>query len=343
MCGYDLRVQPHRKQRVSLVDVLLVLAVFAVLVIWWQIGGQPQQDAAGVGLQAGILPTDIPRLGPTPTLTSTPLPTPTPLATVAQPVNVTHEVQSGETLIGIASFYGITVEELQAANGLSDVLIRPGDSLIVPLQQPLGGAGSLSSAQPTRTLEYVVESGDTVYSIALRFGSSEESILQASNLGKSDLIRPGDTLKVPVTGASPEVIDSSKQAAPSQPAAETPGVADAPAATIYTEPRLIGPPDNATLPRSEVALLRWVSVDVLAPNEWYVLLVYPASENARTFPSIWLKTTSYRLETELAPGAGQSAAYAWQVSVVRVKTGAGGQTLLEAASPTSSLRRFTWQ
>jgi hypothetical protein len=90
-------------------------------------------------------------------------------------------------------------------------------------------------------------------------------------------------------------------------------------------------------------LLRWVSVDVLAPNEWYVLLLYPASENARRLPSIWLKATSYRLEADLAPAEGQSADYAWQVSVVRVKIGERGQTILEAASPTSPLRRFTWQ
>ncbi len=69
-----------------------------------------------------------------------------------------------------------------------------------------------------------------------------------------------------------------------------------PSETIYIELRLIGPPDNAVLSREEAALLRWISVDVLDPNEWYVLLVYPVSGSAQTLLSIWTKATSYRLD-----------------------------------------------
>ena len=90
-------------------------------------------------------------------------------------------------------------------------------------------------------------------------------------------------------------------------------------------------------------LLRWVSVDVLAPNEWYVLLIYPISGPARTFPSIWTKTTSYTLDAEFAPTTGETATYAWQVSVVRVRPGANNQYALEAASPPSELRSFNWR
>jgi hypothetical protein len=49
------------------------------------------------------------------------------------------------------------------------------------------------------------------------------------------------------------------------------------------------------------------------------------------------------LEPDLAPAEGEAAEYAWQVSVVRVKLGANSQYALEAASPPSELRRFTWR
>jgi hypothetical protein len=74
-----------------------------------------------------------------------------------------------------------------------------------------------------------------------------------------------------------------------------------------------------------------------------VLLIYPISGPAQTFPSIWTKTTSYNLATDFAPTTGEAATYAWQVSVVRVLPGVSNQYALEAASPPSELRSFTWR
>ena len=65
MCGHDLRIQPRRRQRVSLTDALLVLAVLAVLVVWWRLGTRPQQEAVVAGEEDGILPTNIPVLSGT--------------------------------------------------------------------------------------------------------------------------------------------------------------------------------------------------------------------------------------------------------------------------------------
>ena len=111
--------------------------------------------------------------------------------------------------------------------------------------------------------------------------------------------------------------------------------------TIYIEPRTIGPADGATITRDEAVLLRWISVDVLAPNEWYVVLIQP--DNGQSIPSVWTKATSHRLETESAPAQDQSVTYTWQVTVVRVNLAPNGQTVLEAASPPSESRTFIWQ
>jgi murein DD-endopeptidase MepM/ murein hydrolase activator NlpD len=56
---------------------------------------------------------------------------------ISEEVEVRHIIQSGETLYGIATQYGITVSGLQAANDLGDTsLIYAGQELVIPGVQP---------------------------------------------------------------------------------------------------------------------------------------------------------------------------------------------------------------
>ena len=348
MCGHDLRTPERRRRRISWIDALLVAAVLAVLVFWWRIASQPQleSDTAPAGEQ--LMPTNIPLMTATAVLTATAESDEEPTATVEEPTpevrtdgSVKHTVRSGETLLGISGLYGVTVEDIQAANGLGSVLIRAGDVLIIPIVR---SEGDSPASQVASQFEYSVQSGDTIVSMAARFGSTVQDILQANNLTDNDLIRPGDVLVVPVRRVPSEVLASSAEATPTPtPAAQDRPFIPPPAETIYIAPRLIGPPDDATIGRDESVLLRWISVDVLDGNEWYVLLLYPVSGAAQNIPSIWTKATSYRLESDLAPEEGETAEYAWQVSVVRVQPGVNSQHALEAASPPSDLRSFTWK
>jgi LysM repeat protein len=330
MCGHDLRIQKRRRQRVSWIDALLVLAVLVVLAVWWRIASQPRPEIGGDDVVA-ILPTNIPLLTATVPVTAVlGLETPTPLPTAAANGVIRHRVQEGETLVSIATLYGVSVEDIQAANNLSDALIRAGDELIVPVAIPASAEASGSTVESR--FEYTVQPGDTIISIANRFGSTVEEIVIVNSLTANDFIRPGDVLMIPVREVPAEVLASSENAP-----AEAPGTG-----AVYAEPRPIGPANEETFTATDPVLLRWVSVDVLAPNEWYVLLIYPISGPARTFPSIGTKTTSYNLDTSVAPTTGEAATYAWQVSVVRVLPGANNQYALEAASPPSELRSFTW-
>ena len=323
MCGHDLRIQKKRRQRVSWIDALLVLAVLAVLAVWWRIASEPRPPGETGGDVAAILPTNIPMLTPTVPITMTLVaeavdtPTPTPVPTAGANGVIRHRVQQGETLLAIASQYNVTVEEIQAANNMADVLIRAGDELIIPVERASSTSGSAGTVQSR--FEYTVQPGDTIVSIATRFGSTVDEILITNNLGDNDFIRPGDVLLVPVPQVPAEVLAST------EPTPVPEGVTPEPTPTgtgpVYAEPRLIGPPNDGTVALNEAVLLRWISVDVLADNEWYVLLVYPIDGATHSLPSIWTKSTSYRLETDLAPAAGESATYAWQVSVVPRQAG----------------------
>ena len=343
MCGNDLRIQPRRTRRVSWVDGVLVLAVLAVLLFWWQIGGQQGVEAPRDPAIANILPTNVPLLAatPTPTITPEPLPTSTPI--VPEQIFLTHDVASGETLLSIAGIYGVTVEDVQRANNLDDVLIRIGDELIIPvLREGLPESDVPISSEFT----YKVKEGDTIISIATLFGSTIQDILEANGLSATDIIRPGDELTVPVRGVPDEVMDieTESNAEPTDSSVVSSALAAAEdGGSIYIEPRLTGPANRATLSRNEPVLLRWVSVDLLAPNEWYVLLIYPTEGDAQVLPTLWTKGTSYRLGAEFAPEEGQAAGYAWQVSVVRVNPMPDGRRELEAASPPSLARTFTWE
>lgn len=70
----------------------------------------------------------------TPTLTKTPsveAQTPAPTET---PTPVIHVVQSGDTLLAIAAQYGVSVRDLQAANGIEDpTRLQIGQRLIIPV------------------------------------------------------------------------------------------------------------------------------------------------------------------------------------------------------------------
>lgn len=340
MCGHDLRIQKKRRQRVSWVDALLVVAVLAVLVVWWRIASQPRPETADAPGVAAIMPGDVPLATATEVPTLAPeaeeSPTPTPIPTASAGGVIRHTVRQGETLLAIAIQYNVTVEEIQAANNITGVLIRVGDELIIPVQLPSveGTADSTAEAEPSTVasrFEYTVAPGDTVVSIAARFGSSVDAILLANGLSNDAFIRPGDVLLIPVSEVPAEVLVTG----PSEDAPANP--------PFYDEPRLIGPADDGVIARTEAVLLRWVGVDTLAPNEWYVLLIYPISGSARSVPSIWTKATSFRLDGDLAPGVGEDATYVWQVSVVRVKPGSGSQYALEPASPPSALRSFIWR
>lgn len=81
------------------------------------------------------------------------------------------------------------VSSLLAFNESNDVVLKPYTSI---------SAGSSGDTTTTRTeiVEYTVQIGDTVSSIANRFGVTVNTVLWANNLSAYSLIRPGDILSI---------------------------------------------------------------------------------------------------------------------------------------------------
>jgi LysM repeat protein len=84
------------------------------------------------------------------TIPTGPLPTPTPYV---EGDLIVHTVSSGETLIGIAEHYSVTVEAILAANDLDSEVIQPGWELRIPVSvtPAAPAAGTPTEAAPIAT------------------------------------------------------------------------------------------------------------------------------------------------------------------------------------------------
>ena len=136
-----------------------------------------------------VLPTATPTSPPgVPTHTPTPTPT-TPSGTPGAPT--VHVVQRGENLFRIALRYNTTVEAIAAANNIPNPqLIYVGQKLTIPQ-----GGGTTPSPGGGRT--HVVQPGENLFRIALRYGTTPQAIAAANNLPNIHLIYAGQVLRIP--------------------------------------------------------------------------------------------------------------------------------------------------
>jgi LysM repeat protein len=110
-----------------------------------------------------------------------------------------HVVKRGETLYSIARRYGTTAAALASANGLRNPnLVYAGQRLTIP-----GGGGSSSrggGAMPSGGAVHVVQRGETLYSIARRYGTTAAAVAATNGLRNQNLIYVGQRLTIPGGG-----------------------------------------------------------------------------------------------------------------------------------------------
>ncbi|MCT2160229.1 LysM peptidoglycan-binding domain-containing protein [Granulicatella adiacens] len=152
----------------------------------------------GLSLNSVIRPGQSLSLGNnTKQTTNTVVSTPVSTTSVSK-ANGTYTVKGGDTLYGISRKFGMSLSQLISSNGIStSSIIRPGQTLRV-----VGGEASSTvvrtstSTARTSSGNYVVQAGDTLYSIARRSGMSLNSLLTLNGLSQSSIIYPGQSLTV---------------------------------------------------------------------------------------------------------------------------------------------------
>jgi len=143
------------------------------------------------------IPTSIPSPTPT-TAPATAVPTtpaPTTLPPTAVPLSTgqtTHVVQRGENLFRIALRYGTTVQAIASANGIANpARIYVGQRLVIP------SSGTQPPSQPPGGTTYVVQRGDNLYRIALRYNLSYMQLAQYNGIANPSRIYVGQVLRIP--------------------------------------------------------------------------------------------------------------------------------------------------
>ncbi len=126
---------------------------------------------------------------------SAPAAAPVLTATSTAPASGRYRIQAGDTLGGIADKFGVGVSELRAWNGMRGSRISAGKYLVV--KPPTAQSGGQGGGQGGR---YRIQSGDTLETIARRFGVSIDD-LKAWNGLRSTRIRAGNHLNVRPAGA----------------------------------------------------------------------------------------------------------------------------------------------
>jgi murein DD-endopeptidase MepM/ murein hydrolase activator NlpD len=101
-----------------------------------------------------------------------------------------HKVKSGESLEKIAKNYGVSVQELLKANkDIKANKLKVGESLCIPQRKH-------AKAKTQDYAIYKVKKGDTLQSIAEKFGVDVQELKSFNNL-KSEKVKEGQELKIP--------------------------------------------------------------------------------------------------------------------------------------------------
>lgn len=122
---------------------------------------------------------NVPTPNPNPDPTPNPNPTPSPGGS-----SFSYTVKSGDTLWLLANRFGTSVDAIKRLNGLTSDNLQIGQILQIPTEQPTG------------YFNYTVKSGDTLWLLANRFGTTVDAIKRLNGLS-SDSLQIGQVLRIP--------------------------------------------------------------------------------------------------------------------------------------------------
>ena len=109
--------------------------------------------------------------------------------TVNDGIDDTYKVQKGDTLYSIALKYNTTVPSLISKNNLTSTILTIGDILQIP--NDVESTGDTNDIVSNNL--YIVQKGDSLWSIAKRFNTTVNNLRMLNNLN-SDILTIGQTL-----------------------------------------------------------------------------------------------------------------------------------------------------
>ena len=153
----------------------------------------------------------------------------TPIAPVATYANQTHTVIKGDTLYNISKRYGVSVTDLQQANGISGSSISLGQSIQIPARQattytayqsssnvgytsstmtnggyvtrrivePVPAPATVRSVTSATDTVYAVLPKDTLYAISRRTCTQVAALIAANGISNPNDLKPGQSLTIP--------------------------------------------------------------------------------------------------------------------------------------------------
>ena len=210
----------------------------------------------------------------------------------------TYTIKSGDTLWDIAVNNGTTVDALMKDNNLSSHLIYPGDKL------NYSSSSVEYLAQAKNDGYYTIALGDTLGTVADKFGTSVDNLVEINNLSNPHLVYVGQVIKVD-GNATPKATPAVAQAAPVQAAP----VQAAPVARVQAAP---------------VAQTRVAAPAAQTPA--------PAAQTKVAAPAVQTKAAAPAAQTKVAAPAAQTKAAAPAAQTKAAATTAPA-TQTKAATP----------
>lgn len=205
--AYRKRQQAARRAPVVVGLAAVFLILGAALLIFWFVG---DVELPAIALFPSQTPTPTDTATPTSTSTITPTPTDTPTETPTPTETLTptpsgpfiYEVEEGDTLWGIAVKFNVDLLVLITVNSLdpANPTIQVGQRLTIPApdtELPTATALPENLGRGAK-INYQVQLGDSLLSIALQFNSTIEAIKTENDIENENEIYVGQVLIIPV-------------------------------------------------------------------------------------------------------------------------------------------------
>ena len=119
---------------------------------------------------------------------------------------VIHKVEEGQTLWSISQAYKVSIEDLQAWNGLYNSALSLGQELYIPSEGEAGRTPTphvdltvFPTMNPEGKYYHIVEDGDTLWSISELWNVPLNAVYQANGMNENSSIGLGWEIEIPVT------------------------------------------------------------------------------------------------------------------------------------------------